>query len=282
VLRTIEDFRRGYLAGEYSLERWEECSISPATLDPFDADPHSPAYAAAVLDTWRRITGRQRYDAAADESFSLDDRDFLGTPYPYSSSNPVEVANYFGAVAAAVARIGADPPARVLELGAGWGHLAMALAATGFRVTAVDLNGPSVELLRRRAAALHVDLDVVQSTFLDYRADEPVDAIVFFEAFHHCEKPFELLDRCVDALAPRGRLLFVADAIYDDFYAPWGVRLDGSAAFMAAQQGWLELGFRRDFFEAELVARGLTPTWEVLPWLAAYGTVLVAARDRRT
>jgi len=79
-------------------------------------------------------------------------------------------------------------------------------------------------------------------------------------------------------LTDGGRLLFLADAIYDDFYVPWGVRLDGAAAFMAAQQGWLELGFRRDFFEAELAARGFTSTWDVLGWLGPYGTVLVADR----
>ncbi len=73
-----------------------------------------------------------------------------------------------------------------------------------------------------------------------------------------------------------GRLLFIAEAIYDDFYVPWGHRLDGAAAYRSAQRGWLELGFRRDFFTAELEARGFTVTWELLPHLDAFGTIMLA------
>ncbi len=273
---SIDDFRRRYARGELSLARWTECCIEPSDVEGLDGDPRSPAYAEAVRTTWSRITGRDEYDAEVDETFELDDADYLAHPYPYSSRNPDEVSNYLGAVAAAVGRIGVPPPARIVEYGSGWGHLALALASTGYDVTAVDLNPASVELLRRRAAALGVALDVRQCGFLDFVADSPVDVIVFFESFHHCERPFDLLDRCRDLLAGSGRIVFLAEAIYDGFYAPWGVRLDGSAAFMAAQQGWLELGFRRDFFTAELTSRGFDVSWEVVPSLGAYGTVMLA------
>jgi SAM-dependent methyltransferase len=275
---ALAEFRRRYAAGELSLERWTECSVDPASIDVSTGDPTSAEYASAVFAAWSAITGRSTYDPTKDETFELDDRDYLARPYPYSSGSNVEVANYFGAVAAAVARARTPPPATVVEYGAGWGHLAMAFASTGYDVTAVDLNTASVDLLRRRADALGVALKVAQSDFLTFDPPDPVDLIIFFESFHHCRQPFELLDRCVTQLAPDGRMLFVAEAVYDDFYAPWGVRLDGSAAFMAAQQGWLELGFRRDFFTEQLESRGFEVGWEVLPWLGAYGTVLTADR----
>jgi SAM-dependent methyltransferase len=275
---SLAAFHRAVDAGELAMARWAEASIDTSEAGGAPPDPHSAAYADWVMATWRAVTRRDRYEPTVDEVFAIDLADPLARPFPFSSSDPGEVANYLGAVAAAVARIGTPPPAHVVEYGTGWGHLALALAATGYRVTAVDINPASVELLRRRSAAQQVPLEVVRSSFLEHRSDTPADAIVFFEAFHHCQRPFELLDRCRDALTADGRLLFVADAIYDDFYAPWGVRLDGSAALMAHGQGWLELGFRRDFLEQELVARGFSTSWEVLAWLGPYGTVLTATR----
>ena len=167
------------------------------------ADPYSAGSAAEVLRTWTAITGRDAFDAVMNETFTLDDADYLARPYPYSSSNPMEVGNYFGAVAAAVARTGGPPPRRIVEYGSGWGHLALALAQTGYDVTAVDLNPASVELLRLRAKVLGVNLDVAQCGFLEYESDEPVDVVIFFESFHHCARPFELLDRCTADLSRR-------------------------------------------------------------------------------
>jgi SAM-dependent methyltransferase len=277
---TLGEFRDRLARGELSMERWPECSIAPSQVVLPAADPLEPAYAEAVMGTWRAITGRTSYDPVVDEHFEMDPDTFFARPYPYSTSDPQLIARYFGAIAAVTERLGATPPARVVELGSGWGHLALFLASAGFAVTAVDLHAPSVELLRRRADAMAVDVNVVRAGFLDFSPDGPVDVVVFFESFHHCDRPFELLDRCRSWLAPGGRLLFLADAVYDDFYAPWGVRLDGAACLMAANHGWLELGFRRAFLEDVLADRGFTTTWQVLPWLGDYGTVLSATLTR--
>jgi 2-polyprenyl-3-methyl-5-hydroxy-6-metoxy-1,4-benzoquinol methylase len=275
-LLSIDEFRERFEAGRLSLLHWDRFAVDPAEVLLGGLDPHSEAYADRVMESWSRISGRSSYGPHEDESFSLDGADYLAYPYPYSSRNPAEVSKYLGAVAHTVSLIGAPPPARILEFGSGWGHLALTLASSGFDVTAVDLNGASVELLRRRAAALHVPLVVEQTGFLDYASDDPFECIIFFESFHHCHRPFELLDQCTRLLKAGGVLLFVAEAFYDGFYAPWGMRLDGSAIFMTAQEGWLELGFSRTFIEPELAARGYVTEWSHLEHLGAYGTFMVA------
>jgi SAM-dependent methyltransferase len=276
---TVAEFRRRFQAGALSLETWDRTSLAPSEFRSLGGDPHSEAYAADVDALWRALDGRDEYQAERDEVFHLDLDQFLARPFPYSSGDPATVAHYLGAVAATIGALNAPTGSRIIEYGSGWGHMALALSSTGYDVTAVDLNPDSVDLLRRRAAALGVPLRVIQSGFLEFDPDAPVDAIVFFEAFHHCAKPFQLLDRCAAQLRPGGRLLFVAEAVYDDFYTPWGVRLDGAATFMTAQNGWLELGFRRDFFTAELECRGFSVAWETLPWLGAYGTLMTAILD---
>ena len=278
---TIAEYRRRHAAGQVSLAAWDKVAIAQSECAALTGDPHALAYSDAVHAFWCALSGRDGYEAVRDETFPIDAATFLPRPFPYSSDSPAAVAHYLGAVAATVGEMGLPVGASVIEYGSGWGHMALTLAATGYRVTAVDINADSVALLRQRAAAMQVPLEVVQSGFLDYEPAAPVDGIVFFEAFHHCAQPFVLLDRCVAQLRDGGRMLFVADALYDDFYAPWGVRLDGAAAFVTAQYGWLELGFRRDFFTAELERRGCDVTWKTWPWLGAYGTVLTATKRTR-
>jgi len=236
-LLSIELFRQRFTDGQLSLSQWDQFAIKPGETHLGGLAPHSEEYAQAVMDSWSQISDREQYQPETDESFELDDADYLAFPYPYSSRNPAEVSGYLGALAHAISLIGHTPPARVVEFGSGWGHLALTMAMSGYSVTAVDLNTASVDLLRRRAAALGVPLAVEHCGFLDFEPDGRFDCVVFFEAFHHCHRPFELLDRCTAMLNPGGTLLFVAEAFYDGFYAPWGVRLDGSAAFMTAQEG---------------------------------------------
>jgi len=275
---SIEDLRKLFVNGPVSMDRAGEAALALDGLVDTELDPTSDAYRDYVIASWQRITGRGNYDAKSDEAFDLDRELALAESWPYSTEDPVEVSHYLGAVAKTLEHLGHKPPARVIEFGSGWGHMALTIAATGYQTTAVDLNSDSVALLRRRAAALAVDLEVVEASFLDYTPVEPVDAIVFYEAFHHCDHPFKLLDRCIDSLSPTGRLVFVADAFYENYYAPWGVRPDGHAVIAMANYGWLELGFDLDFFREQLTARGLTTELYVDPALGAHGSILVASR----
>jgi SAM-dependent methyltransferase len=272
---SVEEFSTAYDAGELNLDRVAEFSVvCPQWLD-ISVDPRSSEYAAQVMKMWSAITGRSPYDASVDEAFPLDPQQFLGKPYPYSSDDTGEIGRYFGAMAWLFRELDGELPERIVEMGAGWGHLALMLAMTGRDVVAVDLNAPSVELLRRRAEALSAPLRVVHSSFLDY-TDQDVDMIVFFESLHHCSQPLELLDHCRSLLRSGGSIVMLAEAIADDFYCPWGVRLDGQAAYMSRHAGWMELGFDRSFFYREMNARGFAMEHRLSPELGSYGTLDIA------
>jgi SAM-dependent methyltransferase len=251
------------------------------SLAPFrftSDDPDSPEYAHEVESHWRAISGRTHYDENVDEAFEFDPDEFLARPYPFSSNNPEEIGRYLGAVGWTIGTLRPTVGSRVLELGAGWGHLALAMAQSGCDVTAVDLNGPSVELLARRAGRLGVALHTVRASFLDYTSDDPLDLIVFFESLHHCSDVAGLLDRCVEMLGDGGRIAFLAEPVFDHFYCPWGVRLDGAAIFMTRHAGWRELGFQRSYFYRELNARGLSVAEHRLDAFGDYGRLLVATK----
>ncbi|MEU4241308.1 cyclopropane-fatty-acyl-phospholipid synthase family protein [Actinoplanes sp. NPDC026619] len=79
---------------------------------------------------------------------------------------------------------GAGPGSRVLEIGTGWGELAIRAARRGARVVSVTLSAEQRELALRRAAAAGVG-DRVEVRLCDYREIEPApggfDAIVSVE-----------------------------------------------------------------------------------------------------
>lgn len=275
---TVAEFVSAYDAGRLSLASSADFSVALHDQPWSGLDPHSSQYRDWVLDSWRMISGRAAYDAEVNEAFDASESAFLARPYPFNTGDGCEVGNYMGAISWLLRTLRPRAGQRVVELGSGWGHLAITLAMLGCQTTAVDLNPSSVQLLRSRAQGWNVDLEVVQAPFLGFHPSGEYDLVVFFEAFHHCDQPFELLDRSVSMLAPGGSLVFLADAVYDGFYCPWGVRTDGSATFMTRYAGWLELGFERQFFNSELNRRGLQTSVHSEPTLAAYGHLIVATR----
>ncbi|MGH9063456.1 MAG: class I SAM-dependent methyltransferase [Acidimicrobiales bacterium] len=82
----------------------------------------------------------------------------------HSAASPAERAAW----TAALARHLPDPPAAVLDVGAGTGFLSLAMARLGHRVTALDLSSGMLGRLRASAGREGLDVAVVEG-----RADEP-------------------------------------------------------------------------------------------------------------
>ena len=78
--------------------------------------------------------------------------------------------------------------------------------------------------------------------------EDKFDAILFFESFHHSFDHFATIAHCRDRLATGGKIVFAAEPITNAFAIPWGVRLDGMSLWSIRKSGWLELGFREDYF----------------------------------
>jgi len=104
------------------------------------------------------------------------------------------------------------PGARVLEIGTGWGELAIRAARRGATVTSVTLSSEQQALARQRVAEARLE-DRVSIELLDYRLVEgEYDAIVsveMIEAVGHEYWPeyFRTIDRL---LAPGGRVAIQA------------------------------------------------------------------------
>jgi len=105
---------------------------------------------------------------------------------------------------------------RLLEVGAGSGHLARALMDAGHDVVAVDASEKAV------ARASELGVDARHADWHDFN-DGTFDAILFTRSLHHIDRLQQAIDRCWPMLTQDGRVLLeeVSFADVDPPTAGW-------------------------------------------------------------
>lgn len=108
---------------------------------------------------------------------------------------------------ATLRRLLPDPPARVLDAGAGTGFLSLLLAAQGYRVTAMDLSPGMLEQLRAKAARQGLDVEIVRADAAS-PPDGPFEAVVERHVLWTLPDPGAALAAWRQAV-PTGRLVLI-------------------------------------------------------------------------
>jgi SAM-dependent methyltransferase len=129
---------------------------------------------------------------------------------------------WLSAIADVNARLNADPPAVVVDIGCGegWSTLAIARAYPHARVVGVDLDAPSIEAARRHAEETGL-AGAVEFRAADAAAlDEPADLALIVEAVHDMSNPVPVLRAVRESLADGGSLIVVDERVGETFAAP--------------------------------------------------------------
>lgn len=218
-----------------------------------------------------------------DQGWWLDERRWAGSEH----LDPGYIAGYDRKAAYDPAEdvrllieLGLNEASVVVDLGAGTGALALAVAPLCRRVIAVDVSPAMLEGLRRRREAAGVaNLEVVQAGFLSYRHQgAPADVVYTRNALHHLPDFWKglALRRVYDLLRPGG-ILRLHDLVYA--FAP-----DEAEATIEA---WLaraatrpEAGFTRAELETHLRQEFSTFSWLLEPLLERAGFSIIAADYR--
>lgn len=95
---------------------------------------------------------------------------------------------------------------RVLDFGCGLGNLAMAAAAQGCSVLALDASHAAIEHLHQRAAAAGFRIQAIEADLRDYRIDEDFDCVVSIGllAFFDCPSASRQLSMLQGRVRPGG------------------------------------------------------------------------------
>jgi SAM-dependent methyltransferase len=184
-------------------------------------------------------------------------------PYPFITRHPEHIGNHFLQLGHILREMQFAHPSgrRLLEYGCGSGFFTVMIAASGYDVTAVDINADALKVLDALAATRKLTVKTFNGVFGQVPdEDDQFDLVLFYESFHHCLEFHTLLDTLHGRLRDGGVLIFANEAVYPDFDKPWGLRLDGPSLFEIRSKGWLELGFREDFFLELLTRHGWSVT----------------------
>ena len=245
--RDSEDRKRALLGG-FRME-------APQDLP---SDPFSPDYRGAQLAFYEAIAGHAYSPEYEATKFDVDA--YVQRPFPFYTESSAVAGEYFMAIGAVLHAMALPPGSRVLEFGAGWAWTSLMLAQLGHKVTVIDIEPCYCELIARRAAREGVEIEVVNDDFFCIETmQREFDAVLFYSCFHHCDDHMRLLRALKGVTAADGRIYFGAEPIEADFPYPWGVRLDGRALWDVRKNGWLELGFRDDYFVTALMRAGWFP-----------------------
>lgn len=109
--------------------------------------------------------------------------------------------------------------ARVLDVGAGYGTIAVCLAAHGYRVAAAE---PAPALCRyieqaQQAFGLNFPVYNVTGEYLHALPDRDFDVCMFNASLHHCDDPRQALANGFALLKPGGRLFLMNEPLLQGF-----------------------------------------------------------------
>jgi SAM-dependent methyltransferase len=223
--------------------------------------------------------------------------DDLADWWPLMSS-PEEYATEAGPVARLLSVNATADRLRLLELGAGGGHLASHLKA-GFDMTLVDLSPRMLEQSRR----LNPECRHLTGDMRSLRLEERFDAMLVFDAISHMTTETDLLATMRTArahLEPGGVALFCPDWTVECFAPATSMGgIDGPARGMRYLE-WTQPAIRGTTYESDLVyllreadgtrrvvedrmVLGIFPreTWTRLLTEAGFGQVVVAEKSGR-
>lgn len=217
----------------------------------FPEDPYSPEYLDQVFAAYELVSERP-YDVSCERT-AYDVEESLTRPFPYATESSQLVGDQLMAMGHVIKTMALAPRSSVLELGAGSGNTALALAQLGHRVTTLDVDPKSARLIQGRAHRLGIPIDAREGDFAAVAGlDEQFEAVLFVASFHHSADHLALLRDLDRIVRSGGAIVFCAEPIVESFPLPWGLRLDGESLWQIRRNGWLELGFKESYFHATL------------------------------
>jgi 2-polyprenyl-3-methyl-5-hydroxy-6-metoxy-1,4-benzoquinol methylase len=210
-------------------------------------DPFSMDYRDFWMGQYELMA--QKTYVVENEYQEFDQAKLRVTPYPYNLRNQKVVAAHIIAAGAILEAIPMAPPAKILEMGVGFGNTALQIGLCGYDVTVLDIEKKYLDIVSERFERDGMAVRCLHMQFMDIeQLDERFDAIVFYESFHHCIDHYQLLMMLRGRLAAGGVIIFAGETVEENLGYPWGLNPSGQAVWCTRHHGWMELAFEESYF----------------------------------
>lgn len=288
TLGELDDFLDTCMAGAsevtpQALERMSKAYLKPPASVRIPADPFSEEYNRAQDELYALVAGKA-YDHA-NESTDFDFEKAKDDFFPYNTGSGPFVGEQLMSHGFLLKHVDLAKGARVVEFGAGWGNLTVHLAMMGCRMTAVELNKPSISLMSHRAGLHGRTIEFAEQDMVEFSrtTQERFDAAVFVASFHHARGHQELVRNLGRLVKADGKIFFASEPVHPvggpaQPY-PWGLRMDAPSLYYVRRHGWLELGFEAAYFR-ELLFRNGWDCRTVLSEIWGVGDLHIATRRK--
>lgn len=214
-------------------------------------DPLSEEYSKIQFDLFEKIAGAPHQSEHEGHDTPADDLFVVQNAHPFHMS-PVDVGYWTVIFGHILQHLNLAKGARVLEVGYGQAGLTELLVRSGLNVTGVEMRPTNANHALARLRPLGLDFTALTGDVARLELPGQYDAVVFFESFHHLPRFWEVLHRLTRFMRLGGKIVFAAEPIVNDdnpvIPFKWGLRMDGGALAAGRDVGWIELGFRHQFF----------------------------------
>ncbi|CAN5202220.1 hypothetical protein BH10PSE13_BH10PSE13_00060 [soil metagenome] len=236
---------------------------SDLTMDPYGSD-----YRDQILMLWQAIFDRGNGSAGSLYNIAEHEQDAAYEMCPvrfpgYFARRDPDAVQHAGHELAMLGDIflhsGLTSGKHALEYGAGPGNVAINLSRMGVAVDTVDISTTYCSHIAQNAEFYGTALTPFNQPFGANPRGEGFlyDCIIFHASFHHSLDHAALIGSIAGQLKDDCVILLSNEPIYDDFYCPWGLRLDPECISVVAGRGWMELGFRFDYLRNQFCSHGL-------------------------
>jgi 2-polyprenyl-3-methyl-5-hydroxy-6-metoxy-1,4-benzoquinol methylase len=211
---------------------------------------------------------QKRY-AVENEQHDFDLESLRARPHPYNTRNQKVIAAHIIAAGTILDAIPMPPPAKILEMGVGFGNTALQIGLSGYDVTVLDIEQKHLEIVAERFQKEGLAVRCLHMEFMEIaNLNERFDAIIFYECFHHCIDHQELLLLLRGKLAKGGVIIFAGETIDEALPYAWGLNPTGQGIWSIHHHGWMELVFKKSYFVELLKRSGFRVTENSRPFSA--------------
>jgi 2-polyprenyl-3-methyl-5-hydroxy-6-metoxy-1,4-benzoquinol methylase len=250
------------------------------SIDQFPKDPFSPEYREKQLELYNNLTSNNYSTDKEHTPFNFGHE--IGQPFPYGTRSANTVGETLIGHGHIIKDLPISPNSKILEVGSGYGTLAVHLAPMHVDLTCIDIDIRLLDFISHRISNYNHQTKFVHTDIPNYEPKGKFDVIIFHESFHHFHNHLSVINKLPSILSATGVIIFASEPIVPDICPtvpyPWGLRMDGLSLRCIRNFGWFELGFTRSYFLEMLASKNLVAHEKNIP--GYHYTHIIEARPK--